>query len=76
MKLSDREGFDEGCHCLGRDDEQPVGLALIGGQLGQRNLLYETPADAVSPVSRRILALICSAILAEAISFRLLVTSR
>src|SRR5262249_26002588 len=42
-----------------------------------RNLLYETPADAVSWVSARIFALICSAIsVADAMSCRFSVISR
>ncbi len=35
MEFADRQGLDEGRPHLRRDDEQSVGLAVIGGELGQ-----------------------------------------
>src|SRR5438067_11774035 len=59
-----------------RDHEESVRLAVIRGKLGEE-LVDETPAEAVSSVSMRILARISSAILvAEAMPIRFSVTLR
>ena len=36
MKLPDRQGLDEFRPRCRRDDEEPVGLAMIRGQLGEK----------------------------------------
>ena len=55
---------------------RPLGLRWSEASFA-RNLLYDTPADAVSWVSAQIRSLICSAIfVAEVTPWRFFVTSR
>jgi hypothetical protein len=71
VKTSNRLGLDECPPHGGRDDENPSGLLRRSKASLAKNLLQETPADAVSSVSALILARISSAIcVAEAMLCR------
>ena len=41
VKLADRQSFDEGRAHPGRDDEQSIGLALVGSHLGQKLVIRD-----------------------------------
>ena len=77
VELPDRQALDEGRAHLRRDDEQAVGLALVGRHLGQELVVGDARRRGQARSRRGSCARISSAIaVAEAMAFRFSVTSR